>query len=250
MNPEEPGPADGTSPAREPVFNVPVSVVGVLGVLIGVHVLRQLLSPERDIELLVHLAFIPARYGGSLTDVPGGTPAAICSFITHMALHGGIAHLAINCAALLAFGGAVAKRVGGWRFLALFLVTGALGAAFYLVFHWGDQTILVGASGGVSGLFGAMMRFLFAHLRRSDRTSDASNPVAATSLQALLRDPQSLIAIVVWLGSNALFGLLGDPLGGGMPIAWEAHVGGFLAGLLGFGLVDRRLVPEGSHRTS
>jgi membrane associated rhomboid family serine protease len=55
----------------------------------------------------------------------------------------------------------------------------------------------------------------------------------------MLRDPRVMIFIVVWFGINLLFGAASLPIAGNdQPIAWQAHIGGFLAGLLLFSLFD------------
>jgi len=63
--------------------------------------------------------------------------------------------------------------------------------------------------------------------------------VPAAPLKATLRDPRFLIFLGVWIGLNALFGLgtVAMP-GAGQEIAWQAHIGGFLAGLLLFNVFD------------
>jgi membrane associated rhomboid family serine protease len=71
------------------------------------------------------------------------------------------------------------------------------------------------------------------------RDSDAAYRVPALSLSASLRDIRVLAFLFVWFGANLLFGI--GSLGLSMseqPIAWQAHIGGFLAGLVGFALFD------------
>jgi membrane associated rhomboid family serine protease len=63
--------------------------------------------------------------------------------------------------------------------------------------------------------------------------------VPAEPILAALRNPRALAFVLVWFGVNLLFGLtggLGANVSGG--IAWEAHIGGFLAGLIGFSMLD------------
>jgi len=109
------------------MFNVPTVVLALLAAMAVVHGLRVFL-PQGDSDwLTLALAFIPARYGSSAAELPGGEVAAVTSFVTHMLVHGDLTHLAINSAWLLAFGGAVANRIGAWRFLALSAVTGSAG---------------------------------------------------------------------------------------------------------------------------
>ena len=160
--------------------------------------------------------------------------------MTHIVVHGGLVHLVINCAWLLAFGGAVASRVGSARFLLLTVLTGIAGAALFLAFNWGRPVPMVGASGAVSGLMGGAFRFFFAGLDRQSRGYPPEHPaeVPRMSLVELFTNRRSATAIAVWVGLNALAGFAGPAITGGAGIAWEAHLGGFIAGLLLFGLVD------------
>jgi membrane associated rhomboid family serine protease len=89
----------------------------------------------------------------------------------------------------------------------------------------------------------AAMRFVFqpgGPLRQRWGQGGDDN-VPALPLTRALRDPRILAFLVVWLGVNLLFGLGGSSLiGENQSVAWEAHVGGFFAGLLLFDLFDRR----------
>ena len=227
--------------SREPMFNVPTVVLALLAAMAVVHGLRVFL-PQGDSDwLTLALAFIPARYGSSAAELPGGEVAAVTSFVTHMLVHGDLTHLAINSAWLLAFGGAVANRIGAWRFLALSAVTGIAGAVLFLAVNPGLEAPMGGASGAVSGLMGATMRFLFSALDEGGLwlLRVAPGSVRRMSLVETLRDRRALIAIVVWLGINALASLGGGVFGVEAAIAWEAHVGGFIVGLAAFALFDR-----------
>ena len=102
---------------HEPMFNVPGSVLAVLGAMVAVHLVRLGLPQDWDTWLTVALAFIPARYAGFAAELPGGDVAAVTSFLTHGLVHGDWLHLGLNAAWLVAFGGAVANRVGTVRFL-------------------------------------------------------------------------------------------------------------------------------------
>ena len=106
---------------REPIFNVPGVVLGLLAAFFAVHVLRWVLPDEENAWLTAVLAFIPARVSGMAADLPGGRIAAVTSFVTHQFVHGDLAHLLINSAWLLAFGTPVARRTDAVRFLAFFL---------------------------------------------------------------------------------------------------------------------------------
>lgn len=249
------GPADVEMDVseREPIFNVPASVIGVLLILVGMHYGLNFVSEETKDWLTAVLAFIPARYGHNLLlpNIPGGWIASVTSFVTHMLLHVDTPHLLINGFSLLAFGGAVAKRIGHVRFLLFLGVTGIAGALAYLALNWGKAAIVVGASGAVSGLMAGAFRFFFAALETVGLQGLRDNPSAVPlmSIAGMFRNRPSLIAIVVWMVANFLMGLGGSIITDGGGIAWEAHLGGFGAGLLLFGWFDRAASKQGADQT-
>ena len=181
---------------------------------------------------------------------PLGTGAEVWTFVTYAFLHGDITHLAMNAIWFLPFGSAVARRFGTLRTLGFFAATAAGGALMHLVTHWGEIVPMIGASGAVSGFMAGAIRFAFQHggplaMFRSD------NPrayfVPAAPLTSALRDSRILVFLVVWFGLNVLVGVLGvGAPEGEQTIAWQAHIGGFLVGLLLFPLFDP--VPEGGVR--
>jgi len=231
--------------ARQPIFNIPIIVlvlVAVLGLIHAVFVLA--LSQEETTEVLLLFAFLPARYDSSFPAglLPGGWGAGIWTFVTYALIHADLNHLIFNLLWLVAFGTPVARRFGGPRFLAFFVVTAAAGAAAHLVSHFGEVAPMIGASAAISGAMAAAMRFAFQRggplgLLRSGEAS--AYRVPAAPLGAMLRDPRLLAFLVVWFGINLLFGLGTFTLPGvEQSIAWEGHIGGFLAGLFGFALFD------------
>ena len=149
---------------RQPIFNVPGVVLGLLVSFAAVHLLRWALPAEDGAWLTAALAFIPARETGLADDLPGGRIAAVTSFITHQFVHGDLAHLGINSAWLLAFGTPVARRTDAARFVVFFLLAGTAGALLYLAVNGAVVILVVGASGAISGLMGAAFRFLFRSL--------------------------------------------------------------------------------------
>jgi membrane associated rhomboid family serine protease len=101
---------------------------------------------------------------------------------------------------------------------------------------------MIGASAAISGTMAAAMRFAFQHggplgmLRGED---DEAYRVPALPLIGVLRDSRVFLFLVVWFGMNIVFGLISLPIGGNdQPVAWQAHIGGFLAGLLLFSWFD------------
>ena len=231
---------------REPLFNVPTVIVALLAVLALVHGVRTvLLDPEQDIWVLLYLSFIPARYDSSVVlggVLPGGVGADIWTFVTYSLLHGSWMHLGVNGVWLLAFGSAVARRFGLMRFLAFFAVTAAAGAAMHLLTHAGSQGPMIGASASISGAMAAAMRFAFQRggpLGSLGSADDAAFRVPALPLTRVLSDARVLAFLAMWFGINILFGLGSQSITGGDDVvAWQAHIGGFLAGLLLFSWFD------------
>jgi membrane associated rhomboid family serine protease len=112
----------------------------------------------------------------------------------------------------------------------------------HLVTHAGEQYPMIGASASISGTMAAAIRFAFQRggplgmLRSGD---DAAYRVPALPLSGVLRDARVLLFLAVWFGINIVFGVGSFPsLTGGESVAWQAHIGGFLAGLLLFSLFD------------
>jgi len=201
-----------------------------------------LLTDNEDLEFLAYFAFVPARYDTSLigTETYGGLGPKIWTFVTYAFLHGDFMHLAINSIWFLPFGSAMARRLGTLRFLGFFAVTAAAGAAAYLLTHPHDFVRLVGASAAVSGVMAGSVRFVFqigGPIEMFRLHDDAAYRVRAASLAAALRDSRVIIFLLAWFGPN-LWLAVGTPSLSEQSVAWEAHIGGFLAGLILFALFD------------
>ncbi len=231
---------------REPLFNIPPVVIAVLAVLALVHAMRTfVLSEQQDQLFLYTFAFIPVRYDTSLVlggSLPGGFGAELWTFVTYSLIHADWVHLGVNAVWLLPFGSAVARRFGALRFLAFFAAAAAAGALAFLLANLGAQSIVIGASASISGTMAAAMRFAFQHggplgfVRGAD---ERAYRVPAIPLSGMLRDARVLLFLAVWFGINILFGLGSFSISGSeQPVAWQAHIGGFLAGLLLFSWFD------------
>jgi membrane associated rhomboid family serine protease len=240
---------DESAAARraEPIFNVPAAVLAVVVACVVVHLVREyILSDEQDRMFLLTFAFIPARYdpnafGGAT--LPGGWGADAWTFVTYAFLHGSWMHLAVNCIWLLPFGSALARRFGTVRFLAFFAATAVAGALAHLVTHANGEQLVIGASGAISGFMAASTRFAFQRggpLSFFGASDDQAYCVPAAPLSVALRDRRIVVFVVSWFVLNLVIGLFGAQLMPGIDqqVAWQAHIGGFLAGLLLFPLFD------------
>jgi membrane associated rhomboid family serine protease len=150
----------------------------------------------------------------------------------------------LNSVWLVAFGPPIARRFGSARFL-LFMAVTAIASALA---HWAlspmDFSPLIGASGADSGLMGAATRFMFQPGAPLGAFGSIGRPevesIPAAGLGQVFVERRSLIFIMIWFGTNLIFGAGAQTLGfSEMPVAWVAHLGGFIAGLVLFPLFDR-----------
>ena len=206
----------------------------------------SVLTDEQDVNFLLTFAFIPARYGtdaGAAGAFPGGFAADLWTFFTYAFIHADLMHLGLNLAWLVPFGTALARRFGPWRYILFMLVMAAIGALAHLVTHLGAMEPMIGASAAISGAMAAAMRFVF----QPDGpwrigASAPMRPIAYRPLRSPRRFAIRVFCLFlgVWLGLNALFGFGTISFGteAGQEIAWQAHVGGFFAGLFLFDAFD------------
>jgi membrane associated rhomboid family serine protease len=267
----DPSPPIGQAARREPAFNIPTIVLMLVLLLAAIHGARELLGEATNWELLANWGFVPGRFSlwlgqAQLSDVlssafgpaaarvaMGDLPAtvqllvgngtnAVISLASYGLLHGSFGHLATNVLWLAAFGSPVARRLGEMRFLALMMLASVAGALAQWITDPLELSPLIGASAAVSGATAAAARFVFDHrIGFGDLgRDDAVKAIPAASLRGLLGNPRALAFIGFWFATNLVFGTGIVPLAGeNASIAWQAHIGGFMAGLLLFPWLDR-----------
>ena len=241
--PEEP-PEEPPEAPREPILTLPGPLTAYVLLLAAIHAVRMLLPLDIDRLVVRMFGFIPKRYDSTLLDVafPGGAGAKVWTFVTYSLLHANLTHIGFNVLWLLPFGSALARRFGAMRFFLFMAVTAAAGALAHLVTNEHEVASMIGASASVSGTMAAAIRFAFVQgsfLSFSRGDADAAARVPALSLMQALRNGRVLAFLVVWFGVNIIFGLGSIAIGEeGVSIAWQAHIGGFLAGLMLFSLFD------------
>lgn len=232
-------PTDG----REPAFNLPAAVSLLIGTMLAIHAGKAfLLDEDAQLSLDLWFAFIPLRldFPGA---VPGGYWPLIWTPLTHALLHANWPHVLINAAWLAVFGTPVARRYGTVRFFVAFAVSAVAGAAVFTLFHSQTTAILVGASGGISGLMGLAVRFIFQPVVVVPHP-ETGEPVPVgrrlATIRAVVADTRARTLTLVWLVLNGLTPLLPALLGTDADIAWQAHIGGFVAGFLVAPLLEAR----------
>jgi membrane associated rhomboid family serine protease len=234
---------------HEPILTLPGALTAYVALLAVIH-LRVLLPPEIENWTIDVFGFIPKRYDSTLLQIyfPGGAGAKVWTFVTYSLLHANLGHIGFNILWLLPFGSALARRFGAVRFFIFMAVTAAAGALAHLVTHEHAIAPMIGASASVSGTMAAALRFAFVQgsflsFRRGD--AEAAAKVPALSLMRAMRNTRVLGFLAVWFGVNIVFGMGSIAIGAdGSSVAWQAHIGGFIAGLLLFSLFDP--VPRGA----
>ncbi len=196
-------------PQREPPFRGPWPVWTISGlILLSYGVQSRLFS-------LGGAARLFGVSGQALQDGRWTTAA------TALFIHGGWAHAGMNAVGALAFGAPVARALGlrargAIGFFVFYLTCGVLASLGYAALHPHDDLPLVGASGAVSGLFGGASRLI----ERRPQLSPFTSRTVLASLAA-------------WIAVNVGLGLMHYAPGiGDANVGWEAHIAGYLAGLL------------------
>ena len=194
-------------PAREPLFNAPWTIVALSLALVALYGLQSLLLTDAQ---EASLALTPAALAAGRWQ----------TLLTSLFLHGSWAHVLMNAVAVIAFGPPTARLFrtdvrGAAVFLAFFLVCGALAGLGFVVSDLKDTAPVVGASGAVSGLLGAASRLIQGHGR--------VGPIIGSTVIGMA---------AAWAIVNVVLGVSGlTPGAEGIPVAWQAHLAGYAAGL-------------------
>ena len=198
----------GPTKIGEPIINMPPFTKYFLGLILGIYFISSIvLSPEQTDWIIGNFGFIPLNfYNDDYTAYSLVTP------FSHMLLHGSWAHVAMNALMLAAFGSGVEKWLGTRRTLILFVASGLFGVLAHFLLNTQSPYPMIGASGGISGLFAAAIVML----GLGQREMGGKFGILPFAL--------------IWIGLSIGFGMMGGP--GGSIIAWAAHVGGFLGGFV------------------
>lgn len=212
-----------------PATTRPLVTLMVVGLCILVFLWQSSLSQESSQAAIYALGFIPAVLFGNV-ELPAQLAwlPAPTTVLTSMFLHGGLLHLAGNMLYLWIFADNIEDSMGHGRFLLFYVVCGVVAAFVQAAPELGSTIPMIGASGAVSGVLGAYV-LLFPRAR-------ILVVVPLLVVFYTLRLP-AFIVLGVWFVGQLLNSLAASEVGGG--IAFRAHVGGFLAGLLLIKLFQR-----------
>lgn len=192
-----------------PIVNITIIVINVLVFL------RQLTLSAAEVDLFVR------SYGAIPVLIVHGEQ--LQTLFTSMFLHGGFGHIIGNMLYLYIFGDNIENRMGSLRYVGFYLICGLGAAASHVLIEPGSQIPMVGASGAISGVLGAYM-ITFPRAR-------VLVLVPIIWYITTFRVP-AVFLLGFWFLMQLTGGLaaLGVQSGGG--IAWFAHIGGFVLGVV------------------
>jgi membrane associated rhomboid family serine protease len=196
---------------RFPIVNLSLIILNVL-----VFLLQMALGRRGFDGLMSSLALVPAT-------ISIENPNSLVTLVSSMFLHGGWVHLISNMWTLFIFGDNVEDRMGSLRYLVFYLIAGVVASLVHVFFGFGSQIPTIGASGAIAGVLGAYF-VLFPRGR-------VVTLIPIFILPWLIEIP-AFVFLGIWFFTQ-LSGLLSIGAYGAFGgIAWWAHIGGFLVGLL------------------
>ncbi len=215
-------------PFRDNQASRRLTLINVVLIAANVAVFVYEASLGRGIGSFIYrYAMIPAHLTSALDGVrlPSSSaiaPPALETIVTSMFLHGGVLHLAGNLLYLFIFGAAVEEAMGHLRFLAFYLVCGIASALAMAAFTPHSTVPVIGASGAIAGVLGAYF-VLYPRAR-------ITTILPIFVLMYVVEIP-AIVYLLIWFVAQLYAGLAQNPeIAGG--VAWWAHVGGFLVGML------------------
>jgi len=204
-----------------PSSRTPLITIGLIVINVLVYLNQLALSPRAAVRFVYLYGLIPVEISEGQLLVQHPVPL-YGTILTSMFVHGGLFHLAGNMLYLWIFGDNVEDRLGRFRFLLFYLLSGLAAAAAQILSDPHSQIPMVGASGAISGVLGAYL-LLYPHAR----------VVTLVFFGWFIRliEIRAVFVLGFWILVQLASGLLtwGAQVGG---VAWFAHVGGFVAGLV------------------
>jgi len=204
-----------------PSSRTPLITIGLIIINVLVYLNQLTLPPRAAVRFVYLYGLIPVEIAGGELLVQHPVPL-YGTILTSMFVHGGLLHLVGNMLYLWIFGDNVEDRLGRFRFLLFYLLSGVGAAATQILSDPRSQIPMIGASGAISGVLGAYL-LLYPHAR----------VVTLVFFGWFIRliEIRAVFVLGFWILVQLASGLLtwGAQVGG---VAWFAHVGGFVAGLV------------------
>lgn len=208
-----------------PTRHTPFMTWALIGVNVLVFAFELMLPPDVRNAFFYYFGIVPARFSHPAWAEWAGLPVDdYWPFLTCMFLHGGWMHIISNMWALWIFGDNVEDRMGHFRFLVFYLLCGTAAGIVHVLTNANATIPTVGASGAIAGVLGAYF-ILFPRANIITMFLLFFFPLFFTLPAALYNFVWFLMQFMSGLAS-----LAGPQNVGG--IAWWAHIGGFVAGIV------------------
>lgn len=216
-------------PLRDTIRSHSYPVVNNL--LIGANVLVFLIQISQGGHLdrfIFIYGLVPAKFTHPTLSAYFGWPSNLFSLLSFMFLHGGFWHLLGNMWSLYIFGDNVEDRMGSLRYLFFYLAAGVISGLTHLTLNLDSQIPTIGASGAVAGVMGAYF-ILFP-------ASKILTLIPIIFIPWFVEIP-AFVFLGIWFALQ--FISAAGSHGAATGIAWWAHVGGFIAGIVLLKLIGR-----------
>ena len=214
-------------PIRDTIQSSTFPIVNTMLILVNVIVFFFEMSIPDVSHFLNAYGLVPGRYLHPATGIQlFGSWQQIVPFVTFMFLHGGFLHLIGNMWFLYLFGDNIEDRLGHLRYLAFYFLCGWASAFAQLMSNAGSMVPTIGASGAIAGVMGAYM-ILFPRAR-------ILTLVFIIIIPYFFEIP-AVFFLAIWFGIQFLSASLTGAHATG--IAWWAHIGGFVFGIILTGIL-------------
>jgi membrane associated rhomboid family serine protease len=199
-----------------PTSTVPIITICLILVNIFIFVWISMLTNSTPVQIVGRFAFIPKEMNMALNARPDLIPYNLFTMFTSMFLHGGVMHIAGNMLYIWIFGNNVEDSIGRGRFVLFYVLSGMIAAGVQYSTDPSSAIPMIGASGAVSGILGAYL-VLFPHAR--------IKTLVFLFVFVTTFEMPAIVLLSIWFLVQILFS-------GGQGVAWFAHIGGFVFGLV------------------
>ncbi len=215
-----------------PRVHTPYAVYAILALNVLAFLYQQTLSGPQLFHMLHLYGVVPARYAYPDWAQYVGYPLyGQLAFLTHLFLHGGWMHLIVNMWTLWIFGDNIEDVMGPVRFIVFYLLCGLAAMLAHMLADTASTAPIIGASGAIAGVMGAYF-LLYPHAK-------VLTIIPIVFIPLFFNLP-AVVYLGIWFTIQLVAGLGSLSSQEGASIAWWAHAGGFVAGVLLLPLFRRR----------
>jgi membrane associated rhomboid family serine protease len=204
----------------------PIITVGIIFVNILIFLwMRFTLTSFEGQTVYRFYGLVPMELMSSLHDRWDLVPYNVMTVFSSMFLHGGLFHLAGNMLYLWIFGNNIEDAIGHGRFIVFYLLAGIVAALAQFLYDPASNIPMVGASGAVSGILGAyLVLYPYARIKT----------LLFIIIFIKIVELPAIALLTIWFFIQVLYSRLEG-------VAWYAHIGGFVFGLVTIKLFSKRL---------